>query len=179
MLNQTIINKVKKIPDGVLYLLALHHQLDTSVIPHKIKREINNIGIFDYNGTKLIWKTGLYEPVGLYTNIDKNGFSWVHDWAKKFKEINQERVPDYNACKARMINLFKTYGNLNKDIVYKARDLYFDLLSEPKYLKKPHKFILEGTGNSRTSDLMTYVNMYIEQQSTIKVKVDKSKYNEF
>jgi len=175
MLNQTLINKVKGIPYGELFLIGLYHGYNIYIIPHETKRKVNILKLYDYDGERLIWKEDLYD---LESNlIDNDGFNWVRDWAKKFKEINPERTPDYEACKNRMIYLFKNYDFLTKELVYKARDYYFELLKDPQYLKMPHKFIKEGSGTSVSSMLMTYVNAYIDKHKTIELK--KPFLNEF
>lgn len=178
MLNQKITNKVTGISYGKLFLLGLYHELDTKIIPHETKRIVNMLKLYDYDGVRLIWKNDIYNLKDIKSNLsDNDGFNWVKDWAKKFKEINNERTPDYEACKNRMIFLFKKHSFLTKELVYKGRDFYFDLLSDPKYLKTPHKFIKEGAGVNSNSMLITYINMYQEKQESLNIK--KPFLNEF
>lgn len=156
VINKQVLTALRKVGvkgEGVLYLLALYHELSVSCIPDLVQKRVNVAGIFERdfheNGFNINWLMPLYEG----TAIPLSEWEWVNDWRALFKRVNPDRSGTKAYCITRMKKFFSKFPSLRQDDVMKATTAYLKTVSEPIYCKNAHKFIFEGSGTTEYSQL--------------------------
>ena len=91
--------------------------------------------------------------------------SWIQEFRALFKIANPDRVGTLSTCKERMKWFLKTFPNTNKDIILGATSMYLRHVSRKDYVMKAHKFIYDGSGQSKNSTLEEWVERYLEYTS--------------
>lgn len=148
---------------GLLCLLGIYHGLNIETfIPEEIIKSINITKIVerDYTSGTIKWNVGLY--IGQET-----AFEWVRDWIIPFGKINPDRKGVFKDCLTRMKKFFAANPEYRKEDIYKARDMYLATIKDSQYLKSPHKFIYEGSGDMRSSMLLQWCEKSKEGQSIV------------
>ena len=137
--------------EGLLFLLGVYHNLDVDrLVPEETLKAINLTKIVekDYEIKHVVWNMPLFKGIEF-------SFAWVEDWVEGFGRMNPERKGSYRDAVSRMKDFFAKYPEYRKDDVYRARDLYFSV-TNPKYCMKSHKFIFDGAGAMKKSELLAY-----------------------
>lgn len=106
----------------------------------------------DYTKDQIMWNVPLFE------GMEAGAFDWVKDWMRPFKEIGgPARAGVFKEVVARMKDFFSNNPEYRKDDVFAARDLYFRTAKPVgEFVKLPHKFIYEGVGKAKTSQLLMW-----------------------
>jgi hypothetical protein len=141
--------------EGLLCLLGIYHNLDVEkVCSEETIKAINLTKIVDKaysgNNSTIIWN------IPLYKGEQAGAFDWVKDWIQPFGRLNPERIGSSRDATTRMQEFFKKYPEYRKDDVYKARDLYLSTVKDARYLFKSHKFIFDGVGAMKKSELLAW-----------------------
>lgn len=148
--------------EGIIYLLCLFHKLPDveTLISEKTIRQVNSMSIVerDYKTKTLQWSIPLYEG----QNID-DVWSWVNDYRQLFASKNKEREGNKRSCVSRMKEFFKQNPSIRKDDVLQATAMYMKTV-EPTYCKMAEKFIYDGSGAFKTSQLLHWCEMVQERK---------------
>lgn len=140
--------------DALTYLISLFYGYKPSYIPEILIHKINRTGIIrSDNKGGIDWAVPLFEEQII-------GFEWVKDWIQAFGDINPDRRGIFETAVARMKKFFATYPDIRKDEVLAATRMYFRNLDNPKYLMKSHKFITDGMGVNKKSELKDWVDKF-------------------
>lgn len=137
---------------GLLYLLAVHFELDIdSIVPKEISSMMNITKIVDkdYNDDSIKWN------IPLFAGQDA-AFDWVTEWLEPFGRMNSDRKGSPRDAISRMRKFFQKYPEWRKEDVFSARDLYLATIRDPKFLMKSHKFIFDGVGAMQKSTLLEF-----------------------
>lgn len=129
--------------DGIAFLLCIYYNLQPSYIPEELVTKIFSIGILNknYSTNEITWNEDLFEE-------GEKEFEWVSNWMSLFGNINKERRGVKQDVIKRMKKFFANNPSIRVDDVLKATHRYLQTVSDPKFLKKSHKFIYEGDGSS-------------------------------
>lgn len=140
------------------YLLAVHFGLDTTFYPQKVKQIPFSLGILtkDYINDALIWK------VHLFGEIDQKGYEWISEWMDLFKAISPNRRGSKADVLKRMKEFLKMYPSIGKGEIVEATKAYLRTVHDPTYVKTSHKFIYEGSGKTKTSMLLQWIEIVEE-----------------
>jgi hypothetical protein len=136
--------------DGLSYLIAMYYGYSPSYVPETLIQKINRTGLIGEQGGEIRWFIPLFEE-------QITGFEWVTKWMDLFGEVNKERRGVRGYVMIRMKAFFVNYPDVRKDEVIDATKMYIRSLDNPKYLKKSHKFIMDGQGVSKYSELYEWV----------------------
>ena len=150
---------------GLLCLLAIFFNLeaDTTISEEVLKRiNITHIVEKDYSNGQLKWNIPLFE------GGEAGSFDWVRDWMIPFKTYGgSQRAGVFKEVQQRMKEFFAKNPEFRKEDVYAARDSYFRTATPVgQFVKLPHKFIYEGMGVSKTSQLLMWCERLKENQNT-------------
>lgn len=153
---------------AVLYLMCIYHNIDSSMYLNITEAEITELNLLkiverDYKTNTTKWN------IPLYTG-EATEFDWVRDWMKPFKEMNRDRAGVFATCLKRMKWFFSNYPQYRKEDVYLARDMYMRSVTSPQYVMKSHKFISDGAGVNKNSELLGYCEQLKENDTTSSVK---------
>lgn len=154
---------------GTLYLLGIYFNLKVdSTCPDEVIKAVNVLKIVekDYSsqGDSVVWNTNLFTDED---NPRVTAWSWVRDWVEGFAKINPSRKGSTIDTETRMKIFFGKYPQYRVEDVYKARDMYFQSVKDPQYLRKSHKFIFEGQGKLQTSDLLTWCEAVVSNKNIV------------
>jgi hypothetical protein len=160
--------------EGVLYLLALYFELDVNCIPNVIQKKVNLLKIVerDYDGSSFTLKWN--EPLFDGESATQTHWDWVDDWRRLFKQVNPERDGTRKYCISRMKKFFAKFPTYRHEDVIRATKAYLGSIASPKYCKKAHKFIFEGTGVNEYSLLLEWC----ERMGRLNTKVTFKKMGE-
>lgn len=167
VINSQLKQELKKngipVSEGILYLLGLHYNLDTNLIPDKVKKKILALKIVErkYNISS---SHGIDWNIPLFENQIVE-FEWVEAWREQFRYINPERAGVLATCKERMIKLFSEYDYLTPELVQQATEMYLMNVGNPEYIKTSHRFIYDGHWSDKNSMLIQYVEQVRNNQS--------------
>lgn len=96
-------------------------------------------------------------------DINEDKWNWVStEYIALFEAIGKR--PHKRETLSRMKNLFKNNPDIRKDEIIAATEMYLDA-TNPKYVRFPHYFISKGVGNNKTEDILTWIELYREQNS--------------
>lgn len=147
---------------GLIYLLCIFHNIDVNnvVIDEKIITTINSLKICerDYKNKTIIWNIPLYEG-------HNNEVDWIKEWMIPFGKMNPDRKGTYQSCLRRMQKFMIENPQYNKEDIIIARDLYLRSISNATYVMKSHKFIEDGIGTQKKSELLEYCEKIREQNN--------------
>lgn len=150
---------------GILYLLAVYHNLDCSMaISEEVIRKVNLSKIIDkdYTSKTITWN------VPLFVGQEAGAFDWVNEWMHPFGAIGTPaRRGTIKEVITRMKKWFANNPEYRKEDVFAARDLYFRT-EKPVggIVKTSHKFIYEGTGAMEVSLLLFWCERSKELSNT-------------
>ena len=173
MLNKKLLDILEdnRIPDeGVLYLLAIYHNLDVNCINEQIQKKVNLLKIVEreYTSDEFIIKWNV--PLMQGDKPSTSHWDWVDDWRKLFKQVNPERTGVKQYCIVRMKRFFSKYPNYRQDDIMKATRAYLSTVSDPKYCKKAHRFIYEDSGVNEYSLLLEWCERTKSSDKYLKFK---------
>lgn len=171
--------------DGVLYLLAVYHNLDISlkvtdfhthtfaIIPELVRKQVNLTKIVEREylteGNKLIWNVPLYSA-----EIVSDQWDWISEWRTLFGKLRNDAIGDKKACTIKMKRYFSEHPEVRMQDIIKATMLYltpfYQKRQDPKYLQKADYFISkmvkdEG-GITHNSRLDMYLEILKKQEGT-------------
>ena len=148
--------------EGTLILLAIYYYLNKPLpdyIPEKTYLRLLTTNIVTINNNNTVtWNVPLFEEQ--VTNFD-----WVISYRNAFKKLNPDRAGTLSTCLIRMKKFFSENPHVRVDDIKGAVAMYFRSVRDPQYLITSHKFIYEGTGNSRNSPLEGWLEKYYEAVS--------------
>lgn len=154
--------------EGMMYLLSLYHKLPDieSLISEESIRKTNSLAVVerDYKTKTLQWNVPLYEG-GVVDDV----WEWVNEYRALFAAKNKEREGVKRTCLLRMKEFFRQYPHFRKEDVLEGTKLYMRTC-EPQYCKMSHKFIFEGSGVMKDSQLAHWCDVY--QQKTVQNTID-------
>lgn len=138
--------------EGTLCLLAYYFQLDPdTTISEETIKAINVTKIIDKDytivGSELKWLVPLFEGQEVQ-------WEWVKEWIDGFGKINMDRKGSHIDATKRMKDFFAEFPLYRMEDIFAARDLYFKSVRDPQYLMKSHKFIRDGVGVMKKSELL-------------------------
>lgn len=148
--------------EGLCYLFCVFFNPNCipEFIPSETRAKVIASNIFYYDKGSVVWKTNLFGEENLQ-------FKWVtSEYIPLFLNIGKEKHE--TECICRMQKLFYSYPDIRKDEVLEATKLYIST-NEVKYIRQPHYFISKGVGKETISDLLTYIEMY-RQNNDLKSK---------
>lgn len=150
-------HKVSDIDQALCYLLSIYHELIVT-FPEQTIREVNALGIVErnYKDNSVEWHIALYDG----QNTD-SVWDWVNDYRKLFASKNKEREGHKKTCVQRMKKFFTEFPHVRKDDVLEATKMYLRTV-EPKFVKTSERFIYDGQGAFRQSNLSVWVEKYLE-----------------
>lgn len=156
--------------EGILCLLGIYYKLDVEkTCSEETIKAINLTKILskDYgSGGVITWNVPLFQ-----------GQQTEWDWVTKYNDmwnINRERKDSNPDVLRRMQEWFKKYPYRKED-VQRATIAYFKTVKDVQYLKSSAKFIFEGIGGSKKSDLLKWCEQTASKQveSTFKGTIGK------
>lgn len=151
-------NKINK-DDGLTFLLAVYFNLKPSFFNNGLAQSILAAGILVIDKHSTIqWNVPLFEG-------QNTAFEWVTDWMESFKSINKDRKGAKATCINRMKKFFAENPDVRKDEIISATNMYFRSVDNPKYLKTSHKFIMEGVGLTKHSELGVWIDKLRENET--------------
>lgn len=133
---------------GIYFGININNTTDPLVI-----RQINisKIVVKDYpNRGEIKWN------IPLFLGVENEGFEWVIDWTAMFIRINNDRADGATMNTKRMKEWFSKFPQFRKDDVMKATQNYLNTVKNPQYLTRSAKFIFEGNGANKDSQLLTW-----------------------
>lgn len=147
--------------DGILYLIGLHYNLNSTLFSDEFTAKICLTGIFHNDATGLNWRIPLFEN-------QETQWDWVKtEYMALFKSVNTTRTGNNRDCIARFKKLFSKYPEIRKDDVIQATKLYLSE-SNPEFIRTSHYFIEKGVGASKSSDLLEWIDRYKEKSSSVR-----------
>lgn len=174
MVNEDIKVTLKKynIPyeDGILCLLSIYYQIPFSdLLPSQLILKVLSTGIVSRNvDNSYTWKIPLFDKQEI-------NFAWVADYRMAFKKLNPDRAGSLNTCILRMKKFFSENPHVRAEDVNAAVGMYFRTVKDPQYLITSHKFIYDGIGSSRNSNLEIWLEKYYESQGEGQVRTSDSR----
>ncbi len=141
--------------DGLSYLLSVFYQSVPSYVPDNLVKKMMVTQILGIEEGTTIFVV----PLFLSTEIPEK-WSWVEEYRTIFKSIFSPRAGSLSTCVARMKVFFAENPDVRKEEVLGATRLYISNVSKREYLKTSHKFIYDGIGKMRNSDLEEWIERY-------------------
>ena len=163
-LNKELMEELEhlKLKEGIFYLLDIMFGLNLYKNAQVIgAMNMNKLITYDIKEDRIKFKHKVFAE----EREKLPEFAWVKDWAKKFFLINKERKANYAECQRRMAELFREYPYLTKEIIYEARDRYFQTIEDVQFLRKPERFIREGLKSDKSYPIMTFVELIVEKEN--------------
>jgi hypothetical protein len=153
---------------GLLYLLAVHFSLDADgIIPEEVIKAVALTKIVEKDFKVLVkrqptikWNMPLF--IGQQT-----AFDWVKNWNEQFGRINPARQSSWEEATNLMREFFAKYPEYRKEDVIKATNSYFSTVKDGQYLITSAKFIFEGKGATRKSDLLGWCQKIVDSNRDI------------
>ena len=155
------------VQQGTLCLLAIYFNLDgTGVVSEDLMKKINftKIAEKDYTSNTITWN------VPLFVGQEAGAFDWVSEWMHPFGTIGTPaRRGTAREVITRMKEWFSKNPEYRKEDVFAARDLYF-ITEKPVggMVKTSHKFIYDGVGTMKVSQLLLWCERAKELKDTDK-----------
>lgn len=139
----------------LISLFCLYHNVDyRQYVPQEFIDKLVAKKIISITDTTVKFIKPLYSH-----EITNDNWEWVvQEICIPFGKINSDRRGDVKAAVIRMKKIFAENPEIRKVDVIEAVKAYLNNLDNPKYLKKSHKFILEGAGANVESVLMEYIS---------------------
>ncbi len=156
------------VKDAIAYLITVYFDCVPSYTPSLLIEKIQRTNLIKYKSpTNVEWAIPLFQE-------QITGFDWVKDWMDEFGKLNKERRGTRGLVEARMKKFFATYPDIRKDDVLIATEMYLKSIENPMYIMKSHKFIMNGVGLEKTSELKEWVDKYREHQEE---NTDRNSYS--
>lgn len=105
--------------------------------------DFSELGLTDYDLTPL-------------TDFNK----LTEEYVSLFKERDPSMLPRKREVKKRLIALFKDNVDITYEEVLGATKLY---LEREEYIRQTHYFICKGSGTSKIEDILTWIDVYREE----------------
>lgn len=160
-INKEILSLAKgadsKINDILGYLVLLEAGIHVSFIPFNLIKEVGNLGIFYFEGNKVVWNIPLYEK---QENKSLDKFDWVK---AEYVPLFVGKVRYAREATARMKKLFAENPDIRKEEVLGATEMYVNN-TNPLYLMFPHYFIEKGTGANKTQSILHWIDEFRESE---------------
>jgi hypothetical protein len=161
--NQNIIDKISPsiLDSGLLYLLGIRFNLNTDIIPDRIKRKINMLEIVerDLNTNTIFWIIPLFSG-------EERAWDWVNEYRELFRSIRKDAGGTTFSCTRRMQKFFQKHPSLRSKEVLEAAKIYLEPfqkgIQNPQYLQKADYFIYKGVGINISSRLEEYLEIHKE-----------------
>jgi len=147
---------------GIYFGIDINKTTDPLVI-----RAINvsKIVVKDYpNRGEIKWN------IPLFLGMEDENFGWVVEWDAMFGAMNKERQDGATMCTPRMKEFFRKYPHFRKDDVLKATRNYLNTVRNAQYLVRSAKFIFEGTGTNKPSQLLSWCEKLKQASSNVNNK---------
>ena len=136
---------------GLLALLGIYFgvNINNTTDPLVIRAlNVSKIVVKDYpNRGEIKWN------IPLFLGMEDENFRWVIEWDNMFGVMNKDRQDGASMCTARMKTWFQKYPQYRKDDVLKATKNYLNTVKNAQYLVRSAKFIFEGSGTNKPSQL--------------------------
>lgn len=168
ILEEAGMNIDNQMDTGKLYLLALYHGLDTSVIPEVIVRKVNHTKICerDYGSKTIKWNTPLFDTPGMVVDT---GWAWVTtEFRDLFYQIRKDAAGDPKSVMKKMKKFFSEHPEVRKDEVIAAANLYLSEFrtgsQNSKYLQKADYFISKQDAGIVSSRLEQYLEIVKKEE---------------
>jgi len=147
------------INDGLTFLLAVYFNLKPTCFNKGMAESILASGLIQFDRYQTLqWGIPLFEG-------QDTAFDWVIGWMEGFQSINKSRKGAKATCMNRMKKLFVEYPDIRKEEILTATQAYFRSVDNPMYLKTSHKFIMEGVGLTKHSELKVWVDKLRENET--------------
>lgn len=161
----------EKSGQGMLYLLSLYFKLKNNVFELEVMTTVNRQGYVekDHSSGNIIFKIPLFEGEEI-----SNNWEWIEEFRQLFNSKNKARKGSKQAVISRMKKFFSDNPDVRKEEVLGATLMYLRSV-EPTYCKTAHKFIYEGKGIMKSSDLSEWVEKYKETQERNKTIHNRNK----
>jgi hypothetical protein len=143
--------------DGLSYLLSIHFDCRPSYVPPALVQKMNITRILSIEDRKLVWLVPLFLDVKEEAN---EKWAWVKEWRELFKRASPLRAGNTNTCIARMKTFFAENPEVRTEEIFGATKMYIRNVKAATYVKTSHKFIYDGAGKSRNSELEEWVERY-------------------
>jgi len=137
----------------ILFLTALYHDLDHSVIDEFTRKQVYISGMIsrDYMKREIIWE------VPLYSSLDTD-WNWLQELANYFVEMNPSRSSDFNEMKEKVTKLM-VKEKISQADIYDSTMYYLKSLNDPTYLQTFSNFI-EKDGKSNLLNIIRGVKSF-------------------
>lgn len=141
--------------EGMSYLIDCYFDTVTRYTPSELKKQIDESGIFDINGSKVLkWNIPLFQG-------QEVKFNWVEtEYLPIFPSFIVGKTKYLRESLARMKKLFAENPELRKEEVIEATKLYMQNQTNTKFIRLPHYFIQKGVGVAKIQDILTWVDAY-------------------
>lgn len=163
-INSNIISTLEEssvdVGTGINFLLGVYFGYQSNYYPLEVINQIHTLSFYTLDNTgNLDWKIPLFGTV-------YKGFEWVQDeYIPLFKAANPVKRGNTKDCVSRMKKFFAENPAYRKDDVIGATKLYLSK-TDRNFIRASHYFISKGVGTLKTSDLLTWVEDYLEGLST-------------
>lgn len=171
-INSVIIEKLtevnlENIDLGIMYLLGLFYDLDTSCISEEVQRlvHLSKIVERDYNSNeKVKWNVSLFETS---EETDEN-WKWVEEYRKLFSNIKSDKRGDKKGTISKMKKFFAENPEVRVDDVFQATKMYLEKFrnapNEAIYMTQADYFISKVEKGDKKSKLLMYIEILKENQ---------------
>ena len=145
--------------DGLAYLLSIYFDCRPSYVPTALVQKMNITRILSIEDRKLVWLVPLFLEDKDKENPNEK-WAWVKEWRELFKRASPLRAGNTNTCITRMKTFFAENPDVRAEEIFGATKLYIRNVKAATYVKTSHKFIYDGAGKSRNSELEEWVERY-------------------
>lgn len=152
------------IDDGLLVLISLQLNLHCSFIPPVLMQKIRVTNIFSILGSsasdlKTVWNIPFFinnEEIKVKESLQENDF--ISTFMSLFSERNKTRRGVRAEVVVRMSTFMLEYP-CEKEEILEATRKYLSTVTDATYVKKSHKFIYDGQGKWKTSELKNWIEV--------------------
>lgn len=152
--------------DGILCLLALYYNLNETIIPPIVSKQVSLSKIverdIDHPG-KIIWNIALYENEVIPQDKE---WEWVENFRKAFGKLRADAIGNKKNCYDKMKKFFSQNPEIRVDDIKEALNMYlkpFELgRQDVKYLQQADYFISKRVKAEGGTEYSSRLEMYLE-----------------
>jgi hypothetical protein len=152
------------VDDALLVLLSIHLDLQCTFIPTVLMQKIRVTNIISVQGNsasdlRTVWNVPLFinnEEIKIKESLQENDF--ISIFMSLFSERNKTRRGVRGEVVVRMSTFMLDYP-CDKEEILAATKKYLAQVTDPTYVKKSHKFIYDGQGKWKTSELKNWIEV--------------------
>lgn len=152
--------------EGILCLLSLYHNLNESIIPPLVIKQVNLTKIVerDYDNLgKLIWNISLYE--GEIIPEDKE-WEWIEGFRDEFGKLRKDAIGNKKNCYDKMKKFFSKHPEVRVEDIKQAVQMYLVSFQRGRqdiqYLQKADYFISKIVKAEGGTEYGSRLEMYLE-----------------